>query len=122
MAKDLKMAIERIRALGDDFKRNNIRIIGVPEPQRSNPNEKNTVKDIIAKKFPELEKAGIQIQGVRRVPAKRDPNKKTPRHIIVRMTDAVDRDTILQAARSKKEITYKGTPLRFTADLSEETL
>ena len=64
MAKDLKMAIERIRVLGDDFKRNNIRIIGVPEAQGSNTNERNTVKDIIAKKFPELEKAGIQIKGV----------------------------------------------------------
>ena len=31
MAKDLKMALERIRVLGDDLKRNNIRIIGVPE-------------------------------------------------------------------------------------------
>ena len=38
------------------------------------------------------------------------------------MMDVMDRDTILQAARSKKEITYKGAPLRFTADLSEETL
>ena len=36
--------------------------------------------------------------------------------------DVMNRDTILQAARSKKEITCKGTPLRFTADLSEETL
>ena len=59
MAKDLKMAIEQIRVLGDDFKRNNIRIIGLPIAQVSNPNEKNTVKDIIAKKFPELEKTGI---------------------------------------------------------------
>ena len=84
--------------------------------------KKTTVKDIIAEKFPELEKARMQIQGARRVPPERDPNKKTRRHIIVRMLDAVDRDTILQLARSKKEITHKGAPLRFTADLSEETL
>ena len=62
------------------------------QTHRTNPNEKNTIKDIIAKKFPELENAGIQIQGVQRVPAKRDPNKICPRHIIVRMMDAVDRD------------------------------
>ena len=63
MAKDLKMALERFRVLGDDLKRNNIRIIGVPEGQGGNPNEKATVKEIIAEKFPELENAGIQIQG-----------------------------------------------------------
>ena len=55
------------------------------------------------------------------MPARRDPNKKTPRHVKVRIMDAMDRDTILQAARSKKKITYKGAALRFTADLSKET-
>ena len=38
------------------------------------------------------------------------------------MTDAVDRDTVLQAARSKKEITYKGAYLRFTGGLSEKII
>ena len=64
MAKDLKMALEQIRVLGDDLKRNNIRFMGVPEAQKTNSKEKTTIKDIIAKKFPELENAGIQIQGV----------------------------------------------------------
>ena len=33
-----------------------------------------------------------------------------------------DKEKILKAAREKKQITYKGTPIRFSADFSTETL
>lgn len=59
MGKDFKIAQGWARELWDEFKRSNIRIIKVSEGQRGNPNEVVTTKDIINKKFPELENAGI---------------------------------------------------------------
>lgn len=106
----------------DKLNRNNIRIIGVPETQVGDVQEESTVKDIIKEILPELTTTCNQILHARRVPAKRDPKKNTPRHIIVTMTNPTDRDRILNAARSKREITFKGASLRLTADMSKETL
>ena len=33
-----------------------------------------------------------------------------------------DKEKILKAAREKKQVTYKGTPIRLSADFSAETL
>ena len=33
-----------------------------------------------------------------------------------------DKDRILEAAREKNTVTYKGVPIRLSADFSEETL
>ena len=33
-----------------------------------------------------------------------------------------DKERILKAAREKKEVTYKGSPIRLAADFSMETL
>ena len=44
------------------------------------------------------------------------------RHIVIKLTEIKDKEKILKAMREKEQITYKGTPIRLTADLSEETL
>ena len=41
-----------------------------------------------------------------------------PRHIIFKMSE----ETILKAAREKQLVTYKGAPIRLSADFSTETL
>ena len=46
----------------------------------------------------------------------------TPRHIIIKLTKIKDKEKILKAAREKKQVTYKGTPIRLSADFSAETL
>ena len=46
----------------------------------------------------------------------------TPRHIFIKVTKINDKEKILKAAREKKQITYKGTPVRLSADFSAETL
>ena len=38
------------------------------------------------------------------------------------MTKIKDKEKLLKATREKRQITYKGTPIRLTADLSAETL
>ena len=48
-----------------------------------------------------------------------DPKRTTPRHIIIKMPKVKKR--ILKAAREKQRVTYKGDPIRLSADFSKET-
>ena len=50
------------------------------------------------------------------------PRKHTPRHIIITLPKIKDKDRILKAAREKETVTYKGVPIRLSADYSNETL
>ena len=45
-----------------------------------------------------------------------------PRHILIKVSKIKYKEKILKAAREKQQITYKGIPIRLTADLSAETL
>ena len=51
-----------------------------------------------------------------------DPKRTTPRHIIIKMPEVKDKKRILKAAREKQRVTYKGVPIRLSADFSKETL
>ena len=51
-----------------------------------------------------------------------DPRKHTPRHIIITLPKIKEKERILKAARVKETITYKGVPIRLSADFSKETL
>ena len=44
------------------------------------------------------------------------------RLILIKLTKIKHKEKILKAAREKQQITYKGIPIRLTADLSAETL
>ena len=45
-----------------------------------------------------------------------------PRHIATKLAKIKDKERLLKAEREKRQITYKGTPIRLTADFSAETL
>ena len=51
-----------------------------------------------------------------------DPKKNTPRHIIIKLPKIKDKERILKAVREKERVTYKGVPIRLSADFSKETL
>ena len=51
-----------------------------------------------------------------------DPWRNTPRHIIIALPKTKDKERILEAAREKDTVTYKGVPIRLSADFSKETL
>ena len=57
-----------------------------------------------------------------RVPKKLDPRRNTPRHIIISLPKIKDKERILEAAREKDTVTYKGVPITLSADSSKETL
>ena len=76
------------------------------------------------KNFPNLAKEidFQEVQEAQRVPKKLDPRKNTPRHIIITLPKIKHKERILEAAREKETVTYKGVPIRLSADLSKETL
>ena len=57
-----------------------------------------------------------------RVPKNLNTRKHTPGHIINTFPKMKDKERILKAARRKERVTYKGVPIRQSADLSKETL
>ena len=75
-------------------------------------------------KFPNLVKQTDfqEVQEAQRVPKKLDPRKHTPRYILIELPKVKDKESILKAARGKETVTYKGVPIRLSADFSKETL
>ena len=63
-----------------------------------------------------------EVQEAQRVPKKLDPKRNIPRHIIIKLPKIKDKERILKAASGKKRVTYKGVPIRLSADFSKETL
>ena len=64
-----------------------------------------------------------QVQETRRVPNRINPRQNTPRHLLIKLPKIKHKEKkILKAAREKQQRTYKGIPIRKTADLSIETL
>ena len=63
-----------------------------------------------------------QVQEAQRVPYRINPRKNTPRHILIKLTKIKFKEKILKAVREKQNITYKGIPIRLSADFSVETL
>ena len=73
--------------------------------------------------FPDLVKEiDMQIQEAQRVPNKMDIKRPTPRHIIIKMPKIKKKERISKAVREKKLVTYRGVPIRLSADFSKETL
>ena len=64
----------------------------------------------------------IQVQEAERFPNKLDPKRARPRHIVIKMPKVKEREKILKAAIGKKRVTYKGVPIRLSANFSKETL
>ena len=116
--------MRRLRNLQDIFKRSNIRIVGVPEGEEEKQKIENLFERIMKKNFPNLSKEidFQEVQEAQRVPKKLDPRRNTPRHIIITLTKMKQKERILEAARERDTVTYKGVPIRLSADFSKETL
>ena len=117
---EFKKNEKRLRNLQNIFKCPNIRIIGVPEGEEQEQEIENLFENIIKENIPNLAK-GLDFQEVReaqRVPKKLDPRKHSPTHIII----TLPKERILEAPRQKETVTYKGLPIRLSADFWKETL
>ena len=74
--------------------------------------------------FPDLAKEidFQEVQEAQRFLKKLDPRKHTPRYIIITLPKIKNKKRILEVAREKETVTYKGDPIRLSADFSKETL
>ena len=106
------------------MKHSNIRIIGVPEGEEEEQQIENLFEKIMKENFPNLAKEidFHKVQEAQRVPKMLDPRRNTPRHIIITSPKMKQKKKILEAAREKDTVTYKGVPIRLSADFSKETL
>ena len=118
----MKKIEDNLRDLWDNTKCTNIQIIGVPEEEKEKGTEK-IFEEIIVKNFPNTGKEiATQVQEAHRVPYRINPRRNMLRHIVIKLTKIKFKEKILKAAREKQQITYKGIPMRLSADFSAETL
>ena len=96
----------------------------MPEGKEEDQDIESLLENIMKENFPNLAKEidFQEVQEAQRVPKKLDPRKHTPRHIIITLAKMKDKERILKAAREKDTVTYKGVPIRLSADFSKETL
>ena len=63
-----------------------------------------------------------QVQEVQRVPYRINLRRNMPRHMLIKLIQIKHKEKILKAAKEKQQITYKGIPIKLTADLSAAAL
>ena len=97
--------------------------MGVPEQEEKQDIE-NLFEQIMKENLPNLAKEidFQEVQEAQRVPKNLDARKHTPKHIIITLPKIKDKERILKAAREQEIVTYKGVPIRLSADSSKETL
>ena len=119
-----KILTQNIQEIQDTMRRPNLRIIGIDENedfQLKGP--ANIFNKIIEENFPNIKKEmPMNIQEAYRTPNRLDQKRNSSRHIIIRTTNALNKDRILKAVREKGQVTYKGRPIRITPDFSPETM
>ena len=121
--KRMKRNEDRLRDLWDNINHTSIHIIGVPEGEEREKGPKKIFEEIIVKNFPNMEnEIATQLQEVQRLPGRIDPRGNMPRHIVIKLTKIEGKEKLLKATREKRQIRYKRTPIRLTADFSAETL
>ena len=89
----------------------------MPEEEEEEQEIENLFEKIMKVNFPNLVKEiDLQFQEAQGVLNKLDPKRTTPNHIIIKMPKVKER--ILKTARKKQKVTYKGVPIRLSADFS----
>ena len=85
----------------------------MPEGEEEEQKIENLFEQIIMENFPHLAKEidFQEVQEAQRVPKKLNPRRNTPRHIIITLPKMREKERILEAARNKDTVTYKGVPI-----------
>ena len=83
---------------------------------------KNLFEKIMKENFPDLVKEidFQEVQEAQRVPKKLDPKRNTQSHIIIKLPKIKGKERLLKAAREKERVTYRGVPIRLSADFSKK--
>ena len=119
----MKTNEDNLRKHWNNVKCTTIHIIRVPEREERERKGQKKYSEIIAQNFPNMGKEALtQIQEAQQVTHKINTRRNTLRHRLNEQTKIKYKEKILKAAREKKQITYKGTLIRLSADFSAEAL
>jgi hypothetical protein len=119
-----KILKQNIQEIQDTMRRPNLRILGVDENEDFQLKDlTNTFNKIIEENFPNLKKdMPMNIQEAYKAPNRLDQKRNSSGHIIIRTTNALNKNRILKAVRGKCQVTYNGRPIRNTPVFSPETM
>ena len=94
--KQKKLLVQIIQEIQDSMRRSNLRIIGIEESEDSQlKGPVNIFNKIIEENFPNLKKEiPIGIQEAYRTPNRLDQKRNSSQHIIIRTTNALNKDRI----------------------------
>jgi hypothetical protein len=106
------------------MRRPNLWIIGADEKEDFQLKwPANIFNKIIEVNFPYLkEELPMNIQEAYKTPNRLDQKRNYSRHIIIKTTNALNKDKILKTAREKGQVIYKGRTIKITPDFSPETM
>jgi hypothetical protein len=123
-AKCKKILTQNIQEIQETMRRPNLRIIGIDENEDFQLKwPVNIFNKIIEENFPNLKIVMLMnMQEAYRTPNRLDQIRNSSKHIIIRTTNALNKERILKGAREKGQVTYKGRPIRITPDFSPETM
>uniref|UniRef100_A0A5F8HJ66 L1 transposable element RRM domain-containing protein n=1 Tax=Monodelphis domestica TaxID=13616 RepID=A0A5F8HJ66_MONDO len=123
LEENIKYLTEKVTDLENRGRRENLRIIGLPEKPEINNKLDIILQEIIKENCPHFLEQGdkIEIQRVHRTPSILNPQKTTPRNVIAKFKSFQEKEKILQEAM-KRSFRYKGAPIRIIHDLVANTL
>ena len=102
----MKKHESNIKDLWDNIKRANLHIIGIPERKDKDKGIENIFEVIMAENLPNLKDKDINIQEAQRAPRMLNPNRPTPRHVIIKM-ETFKEKRILTTARKSPSVNYR---------------
>lgn len=110
----------RVEDLENRLRRNNLRLVGVPEKEEgANPTE--FTENWLSSKFQGMGLSPLfAIERAHRVPMRPLPPGHPPRAILARVLNCRDRDTILRRARDLPDLTVNGARVSIFPDFSSE--
>jgi hypothetical protein len=122
-AKCKKILTQNIQDIQDTMRRPNVRIIYTDKNGDFQlKGLENIFNKIIEENFLYLKKEmPMNIQEAYRTPNRLNQKINSSQHIIIRKTNALNKERILKALREKGQVTFKGRAIRITQDFSPET-
>ena len=118
--KRMKRIKDSLRDLWDNSKHTKILTIRDPEEEEKKKGSEKIFEEIIVENFPHMGKKMVnQVQEMQRVPYRVNPRRNMLRHILFKLSKIKYKEKV---AKENQQITYKGIPIRLSADFSAETL
>uniref|UniRef100_A0A5F8GZ49 L1 transposable element RRM domain-containing protein n=1 Tax=Monodelphis domestica TaxID=13616 RepID=A0A5F8GZ49_MONDO len=120
---NMKHLIHKTEGLENHSRRDNLRIIGLPEDNDKRKSLDIILQEIVQENCPNiLEQEGkVEIERIHKSPPVLNPQLTIPRKVIAKFKNYETKEKILKAAK-KKSLRYHGTTVRITQDLASSTL